>query len=419
MKSYLNILTIIGLLLLCYAAKGSTGPSCDSGKNISIKIFYRWNDVTSDSVYLDNKSALLQIDEFFSSRDRIIDSLYIISSASPEGNIRMNAALSERRGETLKKVILNRYSKDKFVRGGVVSLGSNFPEFLDSLQADSNVPHRDEIIGLIREGKDKDAAFRKVMALYYGKPYEYIRENILPYLRYAKVIIFFHDRIEVPQGPMPQFHSLARTAMSPMPELSQCEQVRVDTAVVPEEKEERKYWYPALKTNLLYDAVTAVNFGLELPLGKNLSANAHFMFPWWTAGPYGNKYALQMLNAEGELRWWFAPGEQVLQGHYFALQGNGGKFDIQWGRDFGCYQCYNWGVGLSYGYAMKLGKHLNMEFALTLGYLAIDYQHYVPSPDWSILIRDDAKAGTLHYFGPTSLKVSFVYPFHIQYKRRK
>lgn len=131
MKSYLNILTIIGLLLLCYAAKGSTGPSCDSGKNISIKIFYRWNDVTSDSVYLDNKSALLQIGEFFSSRDRIIDSLYIISSASPEGNIRMNAALSERRGETLKKVILNRYSKDKFVRGGVVSLGSNFPEFLD------------------------------------------------------------------------------------------------------------------------------------------------------------------------------------------------------------------------------------------------------------------------------------------------
>ena len=246
MKFYLNILTIIGLLLLCYAAKGSTGPSCDSGKNISIKIFYRWNDVTSDSVYLDNKSALLQIDEFFSSRDRIIDSLYIISSASPEGNIRMNAALSERRGETLKKVILNRYSKDKFVRGGVVSLGSNFPEFLDSLQADSNVPHRDEIIGLIREGKDKDAAFRKVMALYYGKPYEYIRENILPYLRYAKVIIFFHDRIEVPQGPMPQFHSLARTAMSPMPELSKCEQVRVETAVVPEENKERKYWYPAL-----------------------------------------------------------------------------------------------------------------------------------------------------------------------------
>ncbi len=159
----------------------------------------------------------------------------------------MNAALSERRGETLKKVILNRYSKDKFVRGGVVSLGSNFPEFLDSLQADSNVPHRDEIIGLIREGKDKDAAFRKVMALYYGKPYEYIRENILPYLRYSKVIIFFHDRIEAPQGPMPQFRSLARTAMSPMPELSKCEQVRVETAAAPEEKEERKYWYPALK----------------------------------------------------------------------------------------------------------------------------------------------------------------------------
>ena len=126
-----------------------------------------------------------------------------------------------------------------------------------------------------------------------------------------------------------------------------------------------------------------------------------------------------MLDLEGEFRWWFIPGEEKLLGHYLALQGRGGKFDVQWNRKFGCYQCYDWGVGLSYGYAMKLSKHLNMEFALTLGYLAIDYQHYVPSPDWSVLIRENAKAGTLHYFGPTSLKVSLVYPIHIQYKRRK
>ena len=175
----------------------------------------------------------------------------------------------------------------------------------------------------------------------------------------------------------------------------------------------------AVKTNLLADLVTAVNLGVEVPLGENFSVNAHFTFPWWTAGPYGNKYALQLLDAEGELRWWFAKGEERFEGHYLALQGSGGKFDLQWGRDIGCYQCYNWGVGLSYGYAMSLGKHLNMEFALTLGYLAIDYQHYVPSPDWSVLLRDNAKAGVLHYFGPTGLKVSLVYPFHIQRRGRR
>ena len=170
----------------------------------------------------------------------------------------------------------------------------------------------------------------------------------------------------------------------------------------------------AVKTNLPADLVTAVNLGVEVPLGEDFSVNAHFTFPWWTAGPYGNKYALQLLDAEGELRWWFAPGEERLEGHYLALQGSGGKFDLQWGRDIGCYQCYNWGVGLSYGYSMSLGEHWNLEFALTLGYLAIDYQHYVPSPDWSVLLRDNAKAGVLHYFGPTGLKVSLVYPFHIQ-----
>ena len=411
MKYCLNILTIIGLLLLSYAAKGSTRSTYEVDKNVSIKIFYRWNDVASDSVYLDNKSALLQIDEFFSSRDRIIDSLYIVSSASPEGNVRMNAALSERRGETLRKIILNRYSKDKFVRGGVVALGSNFPEFLDSLQADSDVPHREEIIGLIREGKDKDAAFRKVMALYDGKPYEYICEHILPYLRYAKVIIFFHDRIEAPQGPMPQFHSLAATAISPMPELSKCEPVRVETAAAPEEKKERKYWYPALKTNLLYDAVTAVNAEVEFPIGRKFSIAVEDVFPWWSWGPNDKKYCFQLWSMGVEPRWWFRRTDKkdYLSGHFLGVYGMGAKYDIQNDTKL-CYQGEYWSAGISYGYAMPVCSWLNMEFAVSAGFLQSDYRHYQPDPSYEHLYKDKFKVGKVSWFGPTKLKVSLVVP---------
>ena len=260
---------------------------------------------------------------------------------------------------------------------------------------------RDRLLKILRtEGIGEETRKWRIQQLDNGYTWEYLKRNYMKQLRSATWLCVWTGVGAI--EPLQVFRDSLR---SPQPNFGRTVEA-VERSV--------SEFTLAAKTNLLGDLVTAVNFGLELPLGKNLSANAHFMFPWWTAGPYGNKYALQMLNAEGELRWWFAPGEQVLQGHYFALQGNGGKFDIQWGRDFGCYQCYNWGVGLSYGYSMSLSEHWNLEFSLSLGYMAIDYQHYVPSPDWSVLLRDNAKAGVLHYFGPTGLKVSLVYPFHIQ-----
>ncbi|MGN0188448.1 MAG: DUF3575 domain-containing protein, partial [Candidatus Cryptobacteroides sp.] len=188
-----------------------------------------------------------------------------------------------------------------------------------------------------------------------------------------------------------------------------------------------------LKTNLLFDALTAVNIGVEVPFARRFSVNAHLTFPWWTGGPYGNKYALEILSLDGEFRWWFAPKylnrndpkvqsgryrqRDALVGHYVGIYAGGGKFDIQAGSRTGCYQCHNKGVGLSYGYVMPLGRRLNMEFAVSIGYMAIDYQHYVPLEDWSLLLKDDSKVGTLHYFGPTSLKVNLVYPILVRTRR--
>lgn len=180
-----------------------------------------------------------------------------------------------------------------------------------------------------------------------------------------------------------------------------------------------------VKTNLLYDAVTALNFTVEFPLSDRFSLQYEQIFPWWNAGPHGNKYSMQVLSFGGEARWWFAPriqhadNEEVseaqrqrpkLLGHCLGLYAHAGKFDIQAGRKFGCYQNYFKGVGLSYGYSLPLGRRANMEFSVSVGYMAIDYQHYIPSSDWSVLLKDNGKAGTKHYFGPTKAKISLVFP---------
>lgn len=194
----------------------------------------------------------------------------------------------------------------------------------------------------------------------------------------------------------------------------------------------------ALKTNLLYDAATALNAEIELPVGERFSILIDDIFPWWNWGPNGNKYCFQLWEMGIEPRWWFghrparkvrqadegcaaAPGQTVtcadkavrrdrLTGHFIGLYAMSGRYDFQNVREL-CYQGEDWSVGLTYGYALPVGRRLNMEFSASVGYLQSDYRHYVPDTDYSALYRDHSNTGRLSYFGPTKLKVSIALPF--------
>lgn len=401
-KTYLfTVFAILASLAACLTA------GAQPRERREFAIHYRFDKIDVDSAYLDNAATIDTI-RFYLTNSAHIDSITVYAWASPEGGYPHNKWLSEKRAAAAKELLLELAPDSTKLNEGKIKispLAENWPGLAYLVEKNYHRQDRDRLLKILRtEGIGEETRKWRIQQLDNGYTWEYLKRNYMKQLRSATWLCVWTGVGAI--EPLQEFRDSLR---SPQPNFGRTVEA-VERSV--------SEFTLAAKTNLLGDLVTAVNFGLELPLGKNFSANAHFMFPWWTAGPYGNKYALQMLNAEGELRWWFAPGEQVLQGHYLALQGNGGKFDIQWGRDFGCYQCYNWGVGLSYGYSMSLSEHWNLEFALSLGYMAIDYQHYVPSPDWSILIRDDAKVGTLHYFGPTSLKVSLVYPFHFKTGRK-
>lgn len=401
-KTYLfTVFAILASLAACLTA------GAQPRERREFAIHYRFDKIDVDSAYLDNAATIDTI-RFYLTNSAHIDSITVYAWASPEGGYPHNKWLSEKRAAAAKELLLELAPDSTKLNEGKIKispLAENWPGLTELVEKNYYRQDRDRLLRILRtEEIGEETRKWRIQQLDNGYTWEYLKRNYMKQLRSATWLCVWTSVGAI--EPLQEFRDSLR---SPQPDFGRTVEA-VERSV--------SEFTLAAKTNLLGDLVTAVNFGLELPLGKNLSANAHFMFPWWTAGPYGNKYALQMLNSEGELRWWFAPGEQVLQGHYLALQGSGGKFDIQWGRDFGCYQCYNWGVGLSYGYSMSLSEHWNLEFAFSLGYMAIDYQHYVPSPDWSILIRDDAKVGTLHYFGPTSLKVSLVYPFHFKAGRK-
>ena len=366
-------------------------------------IHYRFDKIDVDSTYMDNAATIDTI-RFCLTHSVHIDSITVYAWASPEGGYPHNVWLSEKRAAAAKELLLELAADTTRLNEGKIKispLAENWPGLIELVERDYRLPNRDKLLRILHaEGIGEETRKWRIKNLDNGYTWNYLKRHYMKQLRSATWVCVWTSVGAI--APLPEIRDSLRAPQSGLGRMVEAVERPVSELTF------------AVKTNLPADLVTAVNLGVELPLGEDFSVNAHFTFPWWTAGPYGNKYALQLLDAEGELRWWFAPGEERLEGHYFALQGSGGKFDLQWGRDIGCYQCYNWGVGLSYGYAMSLGEHWNLEFALTLGYLAIDYQHYVPSPDWSVLLRDNAKAGVLHYFGPTGLKVSLVYPFHIQ-----
>lgn len=398
----ISAFVLLSNVLVCSTAKAQPKERRE------FAIHYRFDRIDVDSSYMDNAAAIDTI-RFCLTHSVHIDSITVYAWASPEGGYPHNKWLSEKRAAAAKELLLALAADTTKLNAGKIKispLAENWEGLLELVEQNYRRPNRERLLRILRaEGIGEETRKWRIRNLDDGYTWNYLKRHYMKQLRSATWVCVWTSVGAI--APLPELRDSLRSPQSGLG--------RTVEAVGRPVSE----FSFAVKTNLLADLVTAVNLGVEVPLGEDFSVNAHFTFPWWTAGPYGNKYALQLLDAEGELRWWFAKGEERFEGHYLALQGSGGKFDLQWGRDIGCYQCYNWGVGLSYGYAMSLGKHLNMEFALTLGYLAIDYQHYVPSPDWSVLLRDNAKAGVLHYFGPTGLKVSLVYPFHIQRRGRR
>ena len=174
----------------------------------------------------------------------------------------------------------------------------------------------------------------------------------------------------------------------------------------------------ALKTNLLYDALTALNVELEVPVGNHFSVMFEDVFPWWSAGPNGKKYCFQIWTMGIEPRWWFKRTwkRDKMDGHFIAPYAMSGKFDFQWDKRW-CYRGDAWSAGLTYGYVHPVGKWINFEFSLSVGCIRANYSHYQPTDNYEHLVNDPRVNGRTTYFGPTKAKVSLVLPINI--KRRQ
>lgn len=376
----------------------------------SYEIHFRWDKSKLDTTYLGNDRTFRTLAQDIDSIGvNKIDSVVIVSQSSPEGPYYYNQNLSARRAATMRGYMERRHPdvKDRLT---VNPDGESWEQLRHYIALDKKlspgtkrrlyniINDRSVPIEVKKRRLSKDVAYRYLYRKYY------------PVIRNSRIQVVYQKLNFEKYGPMslpePTFHKQAPKAN-----------------IEPLKVVARRLFTPdtvmlfACKTNLLYDAVTALNFELEMPIGNHWSLAVEDVFPWWETG---NKYCFQMWEMGAEARYWFRNNKykaQKLQGHFLGLYSMSSKFDFQNDYDI-CYQGEYWSAGLTYGYSMKLTRHLNMEFSLSLGYLSSSYRHYYPADDYGLLWRDKSKMGRINYIGPTKVKVALVWPIRIPYKKK-
>ena len=393
----------------------------DSSKVMRFSISYEVNKAHINENYMNNKFTMDRIRAYLSKSPRI-DSMVIYSFSSPEGRYEYNERLSQKRGIAAKEFILNNVPNGRDFDADLIHLrpeAENWEGLHEIVRQNYYRSDRMRVLEVFESDLHPEEKKAVLKTLDRGRSWRYILESFMPRLRFAQwVCVWMPLPEEMPVVKRVDGLDIGRVTFREEPrDLPSVELMPVSLPPHPDPMRKTIF---ALKSNLLYDAISWLNFAVEVPFGGNkFSALYEHQFPWWRWGENNNKFCMRYLQMSGEFRWWFHPRTKPstrheivrdrLSGHYLGVYGMGGKYDFQRNRSI-CYQGEFWSGGLSYGYSMPIGKRLNLEFSISLGYASIVYRHFFPADDFHELYRDPNDVGTLDYFGVTKLGVSLVFP---------
>lgn len=382
-------------------------------EKLLIAIHYRWDRYNLDSLYLSNPHNLYLLDSVLNSgNSAYIDTLTIVAYASPEGNPAYNKRLSERRALTIKNYIISKYTAIPPDRIVTDARGENWRGLRNFATQDQELPSRSKVLSIIDSTLPSLKRQELLTKLNEGVTYyRYILPNYYRYLRNgASVLITYSPNM--PKDPGPALWP--PLVLLPVPRLGLVPGPDPILMSPPTVK------YPlALKTNLLFDAVGALNIGVEVPIKEHYSVIADFAYSYWRSRK--NLYALQTLQGGVEARYWFGVNEKKkeenpewakpLRGWNVGIYGMYcSRYDVQWidgyqGDGF-------WSAGATAGYATPIARNLTLEFSLAAGYLRTpEYRHYHrPEYDqagkYHLMWQETGSFGT---FTLTKLRISLVW----------
>lgn len=400
--------------LLCVVL-GTCSPLWGQDGRDSVRIFFRQGRSYLDLSIGDNQASLERISDTL--RVRQADPEYrvrkvsVVGAASPEGGVRLNERLSRKRAD----VLFARLSEYVNVPDSAKSfeyLGRDWGGLLSMMEADGNVPYREEVMSLVRDiiaGGDDGVTVAdgvsRLKALRGGVPYWYMYREMFPGLRASRLVVSYdrpwnHGNVAGP-GYAPAVTAVRQGTLLPAPG---------HPAVRPQG---RSPFYAALKTNLLYDALLIPNAGAELYLGRGWSAGAGWTHAWWKNDSRHRYWRIYGLDVD--VRKWFgeAAALKPLTGHHIGVYMQALTYDFETGgRGFiggqpggDIFDRPTWCAGVEYGYSMPVAERLNIDFNIGLGAHWGRQYEYTPEDNCYVWQSTSMK----RWFGPTRADVSLVW----------
>ena len=313
-------------------------------------------------------SFIHQLDSLCQSPFTTPASLFVTSSTSPEGSLLINKTLAHKRNLS------------------VIDYLNNNSEKFRSISSSRQCKYHEQVTN------DK-----------LGK----IHSSSYPSMRYSRVTLFLNiekeDSAEVYVEEQPVAAVVEETPMTTN------SLVTHDTAASIATKSFPLFW---VKTNLLYDLLTFVNASVEIPLTKNITAEATLVYPWWRSTE--RHKTIQMRYVAVTPRYYFNNADRSYTSLFAGLTVGGGKYDLQWTRRG--VQGSMWHVSPVIGYSHHISKRWKMEYSASVGFVHTKYQKYTQTSDTpyggEIKVKDYPWVSkVLNTVLPTSLNVSIVYTF--------
>lgn len=210
-----------------------------------------------------------------------------------------------------------------------------------------------------------------------------------------------------------QTTSLETKILFPVSEVSESVIDSVGVANLEGVPELQKAFYMSLHTNMLYDATTIPNIGAEFYLGKNISLAGNWWYAWWKSDSRSRYWRTYGGYLAG--RYWLgsAAKRKPLTGHHLGVYAQMMLYDFEWGgKGYMSGNCGRnifdhptYGFGVEYGYSLPVGRRLNIDFTLGLGYLGGRYYVYTPADGHYVWLSTHNR----HWWGPTKAEISLVW----------
>lgn len=162
----------------------------------------------------------------------------------------------------------------------------------------------------------------------------------------------------------------------------------------------------AVKSNLLYDATTTMNLGLEVSLAHKWTLDIPVNINPWKFGDTRLKH----WGIQPELRYWFC---ESFNRTFIGIHGHYADFNVGGWPSWGFisenmqnmrYQGHLYGGGVSIGHSWILKRRWSIEASVGVGYAHIVYEKY-PCATCGTKQKDTSK----NYLGPTKASISLIY----------